>query len=201
MEHEYKEVKRRAKEGEYVQIVSPDLIPTTNKIPDYKRSDILKILNIEVSGTARYRDGIGDNGYARVLNTGEYIVLEGYHPAFDWNGFKKGEFAVHCDTENKANAFLKECDEHEIVWLGGNVQASSQNYYPMFRENTTYICLDDKYLQVANYNYFEKSETKIIDYQPITPQEKQQEYDISAIPSDELIFELERRLGAKDAMR
>lgn len=35
----------------------------------------------------------------------------------DWEKFKRGEFAVRCDTEDKANAFLKECREHEIKWF------------------------------------------------------------------------------------
>lgn len=37
----------------------------------------------------------------------------------DWEAFKRGEFAVHCDTEEKAEAFLKECDEQGIRWADG----------------------------------------------------------------------------------
>lgn len=37
-------------------------------------------------------------------------------PSFDWDAFKAGKVAVHCDTEEKAKAFLKECEEHELKW-------------------------------------------------------------------------------------
>ena len=37
----------------------------------------------------------------------------------DWQAFKRGEFAVRCDTEDKARAFLGECEEHKIRWITG----------------------------------------------------------------------------------
>ena len=49
-----------------------------------------------------------------------------YHPSevkivakkFDWDAFKKEKIAVHCDTETKAKAFLKECHDHGFTWTG-----------------------------------------------------------------------------------
>lgn len=47
---------------------------------------------------------------------------------FDWDGFKQGKFAVHCDTEEKAKAFLRECDEQGIEWCGGDKASSRTNW-------------------------------------------------------------------------
>lgn len=38
---------------------------------------------------------------------------------FNWEEFKKGNIAVHCDTEAKAKDFLKECDKNDIKWETG----------------------------------------------------------------------------------
>lgn len=39
---------------------------------------------------------------------------------FNWEEFKNGEIAVHCDTEEKANDFLKECNKQGITWTDGD---------------------------------------------------------------------------------
>ena len=36
---------------------------------------------------------------------------------FNWEGFKNGKIAVHCDTEEKAKDFVKECYKYGIKWL------------------------------------------------------------------------------------
>lgn len=38
---------------------------------------------------------------------------------FNWEEFKKRNIAVHCDTEEKAKDFLKECDKEGIRWNTG----------------------------------------------------------------------------------
>lgn len=38
---------------------------------------------------------------------------------FNWEAFKKGNIAVHCDTEEKAKDFLKKCDKEGIRWNTG----------------------------------------------------------------------------------
>ena len=45
-------------------------------------------------------------------------------PSFDWEGFKSGKFAVHCDTEEKAREFLRECDARWIKWSWSGKKAS-----------------------------------------------------------------------------
>lgn len=47
---------------------------------------------------------------------------------FDWGRFKNGEIAVHCDTEEKADDFLKECEKRNIKWIGGD-NATHHNHY------------------------------------------------------------------------
>ena len=36
---------------------------------------------------------------------------------FNWEGFKNGKIAVHCDTEEKAKDFVKKCYKYGIKWL------------------------------------------------------------------------------------
>lgn len=76
------EVKRAAKEGEYIKIVAADRVPTTNCKPEYKNGDILRVLSVEEvpKGRVRYAKGCDDYGYTRVVNMQEYVVLEGYQP-------------------------------------------------------------------------------------------------------------------------
>lgn len=78
----FHEVKRPAKVGEWIKVVNANRVPTTNGKNDYKNGDILKVLDTEWSGNKpRYADGYGDNGYARILNYEEYVVLESIAPA------------------------------------------------------------------------------------------------------------------------
>ncbi len=59
---------------------------------------------------------------------------------FDWQAFKQGKFAVHCDTEEKAKAFLKECDEQGIKWAGGD-KTTSKTLFPCDRTyGILYFC-------------------------------------------------------------
>lgn len=60
---------------------------------------------------------------------------------FDWDRFKKGEIAVHCDTEEKAKDFLKECKNRNINWLTGR-DVTKRNYWEEYKEDTCYCCFD-----------------------------------------------------------
>ena len=55
----------------------------------------------------------------------------------DWDEFKAGKIAVHCNTEEKAKAFLRECDARGIKWRGGD-KASKETYYHFYGVNTCY---------------------------------------------------------------
>lgn len=45
--------------------------------------------------------------------------------------------AVHCDTEEKANAFLQKCEKLNIYWCSGK-NATSQNKWQEYKEQTCY---------------------------------------------------------------
>jgi hypothetical protein len=87
--------------------------------------------------------------------------------AFDWEAFKSGKFAVHCDTEEKARAFLKECDEQGIRWQGGD-KASSKTHYASCGENTCYsnYGMAKDRIGYSRKGYFIDESIKVIDYAP-----------------------------------
>ena len=58
---------------------------------------------------------------------------------FDWDRFKNGEIAVHCDTEEKANNFLNECDKQGIAWTDGD-KTTEINCWFWYEKNTSYAC-------------------------------------------------------------
>lgn len=58
---------------------------------------------------------------------------------FDWDRFKNGEIAVHCDTEEKANNFLNECDKQGIAWTDGD-KTTEINCWFWHKKNTSYAC-------------------------------------------------------------
>lgn len=47
---------------------------------------------------------------------------------FNWEAFKKGNIAVHCDTEEKAKDFLKKCDKEGIRWNTGEYTHESTEW-------------------------------------------------------------------------
>ena len=62
---------------------------------------------------------------------------------FNWEEFKKGNIAVHCDTEEKAKDFLKECDKEGIRWRYNNERTITEgsNCWRVEKENTSYSCM------------------------------------------------------------
>lgn len=96
-----REVKRRAKAGEYVKIVNARQVPRTNGKPEYKNGDILKIISI-VGSYVGYKKGLAGNGLAHVLNDDEYVVLEGYKPPKD----EKPAFKPHLEYKGTCYGFL-----------------------------------------------------------------------------------------------
>lgn len=96
--------------------------------------------------------------------------------SIDWESFKAGKFAVHCDTEEKAKAFLKECDEHGIKWCSGHKTSSFTNWKD-YRENTYYrfyVYIDGTVDNGICYGNFSSDHSlKIIDYTPSKPTVKE----------------------------
>ena len=80
---------------------------------------------------------------------------------FDWERFKNGKIAVHCDTEEKANDFLKECDKKGIKWISGKETVNLNNWDDE-REDTIYCCFNrNSKLEYAELSYIYRSGKKI----------------------------------------
>ena len=58
--------------------------------------------------------------------------------AFSWEAFKIGKIAVHCDTEDRAKAFLAECQAQGIVWRGGSSISPTKTEWDAYEEDTVY---------------------------------------------------------------
>lgn len=82
---------------------------------------------------------------------------------FDWDRFKNGEIAVHCDTEEKANDFLKECDKKGMRWVIGDDTTYDNNYYK-YVERTCYRG-GRELLTFGHENYFKNKGIEIIKWE------------------------------------
>ena len=74
---------------------------------------------------------------------------------FDWDRFKNGKIAVHCDTEEKANYFLKECDKQGIIWNDGD-KTTEINCWFWHKKNTSYACSCGKSKLVFDFLEYHK---------------------------------------------
>lgn len=86
-EPEVREVKRRAKVGEYVKIVAAYNPKRHKDKPEYKNGDILKIAEVNMVAGVKYGKELG-----QYLYDNEYVVLEGYQPPQEE---KQPEFKPH----------------------------------------------------------------------------------------------------------
>ena len=59
---------------------------------------------------------------------------------FNWEDFKKGNIAVHCDTEEKAKDFLRKCDRQRFEWESG-VPTIACTKWNECKEETSYSFL------------------------------------------------------------
>lgn len=90
----------------------------------------------------------------------------------NFEAFQENQFCVHCDTKEKAEAFLKECDEHYIKWASGD-KASEWNANWSFNENTYYV-YDDGLLMGSVLNCSKEififgEEPEVFDQESIVP--------------------------------
>lgn len=74
---------------------------------------------------------------------------------FDWDRFKNGKIAVHCDTEEKANDFLKECNKQGITWTDGD-KTTEINCWFWHEKNTSYACSCGKSKLVFDFLEYHK---------------------------------------------
>lgn len=75
---------------------------------------------------------------------------------FNWEGFRSGKFAVHCDTEEKAREFIKEAHLREIEWVYANPYTTRWN---INKSNTCYYGMD-----TLTYGDIDNCNIKIIEW-------------------------------------
>lgn len=81
---------------------------------------------------------------------------------FNWEKFKKGEIAVHCDTKEKAINFLKECDTQGVKWKYGE-DLKSLTRWDFYERETVYGCCDgDANLYYGTDFYYVEHDIPII---------------------------------------
>lgn len=84
---------------------------------------------------------------------------------FDWDRFKKGEIAVHCDNEEKAKDFLKECKDEGIKWSSGR-DVTYRNNWENYEKDTCYCCFDgDSKLGYSDYEFYIREGKGIIKWE------------------------------------
>lgn len=59
---------------------------------------------------------------------------------FNWNAFRSGKFAVNCRTEEAANRFMVECENHGIKWFNGDA-ATEHTFWYRYQSEVTYLFL------------------------------------------------------------
>lgn len=67
----------------------------------------------------------------------EYII-NATKPAFDWDGFISGKFKVRLKTQTDYDAFMRECEQHELNW--GPEKPTEVNAWPRYRDCTSIYC-------------------------------------------------------------
>lgn len=132
-----------------------------------------------VSGhSGRLGCGEGKNGHCYHCRPSELKLTNGAvrtENSIDWEAFKHGEFVVHCDTEEKAKAFLKECDEHGIKWCTGE-KASSSVCFHFYKGKTAYCCyFNPNKLEYCDTDWYREQGKAIIEYTPSKPTVKELE--------------------------
>jgi hypothetical protein len=143
----------------------------------YKVGGTYRVVKIEIDKCHRIKEGndcwdVVTENFEIVSETLKSVAKSESSP-FDWSSFKSGKFAVHCDTEEKAREFLKECDAHGIKWCGGD-KPSSQTHWDVYKDKTLYDMSfkNLSYCDVGGYAQ-ECHKLPVIDYAPSKPTVKE----------------------------
>lgn len=105
-------------------------------------------------------------------------------PSIDWDAFKQGKLAVHCDTEEKATAFLKECEREGLKWAGGE-KATAYSLWGAYKGNSCYCRSWAKGgIQFSSKVHYSAEGTEVVPY-------RRKEYIMKDIEADLLIANAE----------
>lgn len=85
--------------------------------------------------------------------------------------FKKGGIAVHCDTEDKAKALLRQLDAVGVTWSSGAC-LTDFTAYEIYKELTCYM-VDKAGLGYCTLSYFEDKEIPVIPFDFISHEDPQ----------------------------
>ena len=70
---------------------------------------------------------------------------------FNWEDFKNDKIAVHCDAEEEAKEFIKQCYKHGIKWHYGD---ENNTHWEDVDEKIYYEC-DGEYIYYTRYGNFD----------------------------------------------
>lgn len=106
---------------------------------------------------------------------------------FDWKGFKQGKFGVHCDTEDKARMFLRECGEKGIRWFCSKENVADRFLYGFSERTCYFIPENEKGIIQRDVNYHDPH----LKYSP--PSTVREVKKIADYTNKEIFDELARR--------
>ena len=107
----------------------------------------------------------------------------------------RSRVAVNCDSEEKAEALLKELEEHGIRWGSGKSLFSFRSW-GQYEHKTCYVLdyiYDPPALSYCGYDFFEKKGYKIIKFEELLEDEQENDnnnYDNLAIKVNDIIHDL-----------
>lgn len=73
----------------------------------------------------------------------------------------KKRMAIHCDTEEKAKAFIKECHKQGFTWWGNDTDEDT--FWHDYKQDTVYF-LNNKCITYSNLEYYYKSSFELYEY-------------------------------------
>jgi len=141
-------------------------VPVIHSSPVFQTETILNI-SVGKSG-AKYGTSSGAYTEDELDNFAKTEGKPAEAATFDWDAFKAGKIAVHCDTEEKAKAFLKECEERGYKWgHSGSPLTSEANW----GKNICYSIYASTF-GICTTNWHKKHGYTVIDY-PFSEQQEQ----------------------------
>ena len=77
---------------------------------------------------------------------------------------------VHCDTEEKAEAFIKECYKQGFTWWSSK-NTDEDTYWDIYKQNTIYF-LNDGDITYSDLNYYYETRNDFYKYDDLVENEK-----------------------------